>query len=333
MKNKCSFLVKKLALLLLFSACACSPEGAPEKLLGFSTRAPVFLGYRVLEGGIMEFRFSRPVSTQSFAFDPDSDAELLEEGELVRIRVSAALPGGSRVSADILVEDEEGNTLEVLVPFRTRNDALPALLINEIRTEYSNPRCEFIELKTSTPGNLGGLRVMTAMLAEPVYEFDPVEVGAGEYIVLHLRKKDSESIDETGDDLGASTGYEASEARDFWIPGNTKMLRKTDGIALVDQDGKVLDGIIFSETSDPWWAKEEMVRFAGFLNDSNAWQPAGSPPLISPAEAFSSQGSTATQTLCRDEAKADGNGPEDWYIAARSQATPGSANSTKRYTP
>jgi hypothetical protein len=326
-------LVKGLALLFLFSSCACSTEGAPEKLLGLSIETPVFLGYRILSDGIMEFRFSRPVSARRLDFDPASDVDLLEEGELVRVRFESALPGGSRISADILVEDEEGNTLEVLVPFRTRNDAFPALLINEIRTEYSNPRCEFIELKTGTPGNLGALRVMTAMQAEPVYEFNPVEVGAGEYIVLHLRKLDSASLDEAGSDLDASPGYEAGGARDFWVPGTSKLLRKTDGIALVDQDGAILDGIIFSETSDPWWAKEEMARFAGFLNDSGAWQAGDNPPLISPVEAFSSQGTTATRTLCRDEARADSNDPADWYIAATSQATPGKENSTKRYTP
>jgi hypothetical protein len=206
-------------------------------------------------------------------------------------------------------------------------------VINEIRTEYANPRCEFIELKTSTPGNLGALRVMTAMEAEPVYEFDPVEVGAGEYIVLHLRKLDSASFDETGGDLGASAGYDAGGARDFWISGNTKLLRASDGVALVNQDGTVLDGIIFNKTSSPWWATEAMALFAEFLQESGAWQAEGSPPRISPAGAFSSQGTAATRTLCRDEARADSDGPEDWYIAATSQATPGAVNSTKRYVP
>jgi hypothetical protein len=333
MKQTYAVLVKYPVLFLLLSACTCSPEGAPEKLLGLSVETPVFLGFQVLPDNILEFHFSRAVSARRLDFDPASDTELLDEGERVRVRFESALPGGSRISADILVEDEDGNTLEVLIPFRTRNDFLPALVINEIRTEYSNPRCEFVEIKTSTPGNLGALKVITAMQAEPVYEFSPVEVSAGEYIVLHFRKLDSASLDETGGDLGASPGHEAGGARDFWIPGSAKLLRKTDGIALVDQDGRVLDGIIFSETSEPWWAKEEMVRFAEFLNDAGAWRPAGSPPLISPAEAFSSRGTTATRTLCRDETKADDNGPEDWYIAATSQATPGTANSKKRYAP
>ncbi|MDR1429720.1 MAG: hypothetical protein LBI85_05475 [Spirochaetaceae bacterium] len=332
------FMARLLALGLVFSACACSPSAAPERILGLSTETPVFLGYRVLSGGIMEFSFSRPVSLSCIDFDPPLDtelleAELLDAGGLVRLRFEQGLPGGSRVSADLLVADEEGNTLEVLIPFRTRNDSLPVLVINEIRTEYSNPRCEFIELKTSTPGNLGALRVMTAIEAEPIYEFEPVEVGEGEYIVLHLRKTDNASLDETGDDLEASEGYEASGARDFWIPGNTERLRKTDGIALVDQDGTVLDGIIFSETSSGSWAKENLARFAGFLNDAGAWKPSGDPPCINPSEAFSSQGSTATQTLCRDELVSDSNDPHDWYIAARNQATPGRENSTKRYEP
>jgi hypothetical protein len=333
MKQNYPFFLTGLALGILFSACTCSPEGAPEKLLGLSAEAPIFLGHRVLAGGIVEFRFSRPVSLRRLDFDPPAEASLLEEGETLRVSLAADLPGGSRISADLLVEDEESNTLEALILFRTRNDHMPSLVINEIRTEYSNPRCEFIELKTAGPGNLGGLRVVTAMESAPVYEFNPAETAGGEYIVLHLRKLDSESIDESGDDLGASGGYEASEARDFWIPSTSELLRKTDGLALVDQDGVILDGIIFSETAASWWAREDLARFAEFLSQGNAWQTAGDPPLISPAEAFSSQGTTATRTLCRDESTPDSGGPQDWYIAATSQATPGRRNTGKRYVP
>jgi alcohol dehydrogenase class IV len=66
------------------------------------------------------------------------------------------------VSTDILVEDKNKNTLNVLISFRTRNDRMPEVVINEIRTAYSNPRVEFIELKTTSAGNLGGMRLFAA---------------------------------------------------------------------------------------------------------------------------------------------------------------------------
>jgi hypothetical protein len=40
-------------------------------------------------------------------------------------------PGGERILADILVEDKDGNTLNVLVPFRSRNENFPSFIITE----------------------------------------------------------------------------------------------------------------------------------------------------------------------------------------------------------
>jgi len=240
--------------------------------------------------------------------------------------------------ADILVEDDKGNTLSVLSPFRGRNDRMPRLSITEIRTEYSKPKVEFVEFKTESAGQLGGLRLFVsgAGFEESLLEFPRVEVASGEYIVVHMRKLDEASIDELST-LDASVGVEAlPEARDFWLEGNEKRIRKTDVIALADQDGAFLDAVLLSESALGDWKTEEMAAGANALEEAKAWNkstglpPSGSEALC-PIDAFISAGGTTTRTLCRDESISDSNSASDWYVTATSCASPGAPNRTERY--
>ena len=86
------------------------------------------------------------------------------------------------------VADSNGNSLSFSVPVTAFNDRVPKLRINEIRTVYSKPKVEYIELYALSDGNLSGVQVSCAMnTANPAYEFPAAEVRAGDYIVYHLR--------------------------------------------------------------------------------------------------------------------------------------------------
>jgi hypothetical protein len=249
------------------------------------------------------------------------------------VSLEEAMGAGERFVADLLVEDELGNTLGVLIPFRARNDRVPRLVITELRTEYANPKVEFVEIKTLSAGNLGAIRLFIAGtgMEEPIFEFPPVEVAAGEYLVLHLRTLDPASVNETGNNLGLSQGIEAlPDARDFWVPGALKRLRKTDAVLLLDQDDTVLDGVLLSENPDTVWAKEDLNKAAELLAAQKAWLSAMDSAT---REAVPTKGTTATRTICRNEAAGDTNTAADWYICATSQASPGRPNSNKRYEP
>ncbi|MDR0759092.1 MAG: hypothetical protein LBF74_03160, partial [Treponema sp.] len=234
---------------------------------------------------------------------------------------------------------ENGNTLNVLTSFRSRNDEMPAIVINEIRTEYSKPKVEFVELKALEAGNLGGMRLFLAETGteEPFYEFPPARVAAGEYLVVHLRSLDPNAVNETAADLGATPYTKDNEAwpesRDFWIPGAKKHLSKKAGMAyLLDQDDKVLDALMWSESPDSWWADEKLAQAADFLFSKGAW--AGkSEGIPGPDDAVSSAYTTATRSISRDEDAPDTNGPSDWYITVASGATAVKKNNPKRYQP
>jgi hypothetical protein len=230
------------------------------------------------------------------------------------------------------------NTLNVIVPFRTRNDRMPRLLFNELRTENSKPKAEFVEFLSQGAGNLGGMRLFIAghSLTTPVYEFSPTEVKAGEYIVLHLRATEEGCQDETGDDLALSAGTDAqNDARDLWVHGNSKLLHKTDALWLMDQDDKIIDAILLSEDPDARWASDRIAEAASLFGREKAWLPsqgAAADWSPGPSDAVIVKGTTATRTVCRDETTPARPCANNWYITATSSATPGKPNSSKRYT-
>jgi hypothetical protein len=320
---------------LVFSACACSSEAAIQQVLGDSAGAPVFLNCRAVSSDEVVFLFSLPVKVVSLVFDPPAEADALGEGEEVKVKLSRPFNAGEKITADILVEDGRRNTLNVLVPFRTRNDRIPDLLINELRTEYTKPKAEYVELRALSAGNLGAVRLFAAghSLTNPLYEFPPMEVKAGEYIVLHLRTLEEGWVDETGAEPDLSKGTDSCPAaRDLWISGNTEYLRKTDAVFLLDQDDAVIDAVILSEGADSWQKKAYMGPAAQLLGAKGAWLPledsSGEPP--GSGDAVASNKSTTTQSVSRDETIPDSNRSGDWYITAQKNATPGFENSTKR---
>ena len=319
------------------TVCSCTTGIGGDlagKIIGNKSEPPVFLSCQAVSETEINFRFSLPVKVVSLNFNPAITLDGVEDGSTIRVTFSNGPGAGERLTADLLAEDDSGNTINVLVPFLTRNDRIPPLLINEIRTEYSKPKCEFIELKTMQAGNLGALRLFIAgnYKAPMVYEFPPVEVAAGEYITLHLRTTEETNRDELGGSLDASGGADSSPtARDLWIPGSSKMLHKTDVIYLLDQDDRVIDSVLLSENADPWWNKDYFAEAAELLFNAGAWK-SSSGKICSPADAVSSSGTTLTRTICRDEALKQSSGTAaDWYITANSSATPGKENNPKRY--
>jgi len=312
-----------LAVMAALLVSACSTENTLQGVFGTSAVSPVFYGCKTPAEGEVEFYFSSAVKVASLYTDPPLETEIVSQGETVKARFSSTLPGGSKIAADILVEDNSKNTLNVLVTFRTRNNRVPGMLINEVRTAYSKPKVEFVEIRILKAGNLGGVRLFAAYSSdEPVYEFPPVEVKAGEYIVVHTRSMEEGLVDETGTSLAKSGGTDSSaNARDFWRPEALK-LHGTNVIYLLDQDDVALNGLTLIHDSYKW--TDKVAAAAEFLVAQKAWK--GSRP----EDAVDANGNTATRTICRTTG-ANTNSAADWYIAATSCATPGTANNPKRY--
>ena len=320
---------------LVCTVCSCSTEEAASRILGTSSQAPVFLACKAVSGTEIDFQFSQPVKVVSLHFSPPVEIESVDDGTIVRVNIGSGLSPGAKLTADLLAMDEKGNTINVLVPLRTRNNRIPALLINELRTEYSKPKAEFIEFKMLEAGNLAALRVFIAGNNKTplVYEFSSVEVGAGEYILLHLRTMEEANCDEYGSSKDESGGADAiAGVRDFWVPGTGKLLRKTDAVYLLDQDDEVIDAVMLSENSDTWWNKDYLAEAAEFLLSKGAWMSADG-KIAAPKDAVDSFNikTAMTRSISRDEAVPDTNTAADWYICATSGISPGKPNNPARF--
>jgi len=320
---------------IVFGSCSTGDAvSAAAQMLGGSSQALLYLNCRAVSEDEIEFEFSQPVMVKSLNFQPAVEIASIEDGSIVKVRLEEKTAPGILFTADLLAEDENKNTINVLISFRSRNNRIPSLVINELRTENSKPKAEFIELKMTSDGNLGTVRVFIASNnKEPmVYEFMPVEVKKDEYVVLHLRNTEEGCVDEYGANLAASGGTNSSAtARDLWLPGNVKLLRKTDIVYLLDQDDRVLDAVMLSETADAWWSKEYFAEAANFLFSQGAWKTVDG-RIGGPQDAVISAKTTNTRTICRDETMENSNTVADWYIAATSSATPGEKNSEKRFS-
>jgi hypothetical protein len=319
---------------LLFPVCSCSTGEAAIQILGASSEAPVFLDCKAVSETEINFLFSLPVRVVSLRFSPAVAIGSVEEGSTVRVNFAESPGPGEKLTADLLAEDEHGNTINVLVPFRARNSRIPKLRINELRTENSKPKSEYIEFKMLSAGNLAALRVYAAWNPKTpplLYEFPPVEVAEGEYVTLHLRTQEENCTDELGSNLDESGGADSSPtARDFWIPGSARLLHNDDAVYVLDQDDQVLDAVMLAENIDTKWKRPSIADAAGFLFSQGAWKSADG-KIGDPAAAVSTVNATSTQTVCRDESAPDTDTAADWYITASKSATPGKPNSTKRY--
>ncbi|MDR1466280.1 MAG: hypothetical protein LBI40_01490 [Treponema sp.] len=324
---------------VLFYSCSSSAsEDTFQKMLGIYTKtvSPVFLGCSAVSSTEIAFRFSLPVSAVSVKFEPDMEIEYIEDGETVIIHLSDEVSGGDTIIANVLVEDDNKNTLNVLVSFRSRNERLPSFLITEIRTEATKPKGEFVELKMLGDGNLCALQMFVATdnMEMPSFEFPSVEVKKGDYVVIHLRDYEENGVDEVNGDKAESKVKDSSDtAWDFWLSSSVERLRKTDAVFFMGQDDNVIDAVIFS--ADGTWGTKtssgKVEQASILLGEQGAWLFEDEDVPL-PSDAFSSGNTTTTRTICRNESGTDSNTASDWYITVSSGATPGKPNNPGRYT-
>jgi hypothetical protein len=326
-----------------FVSCKITPEGI-EVLAGDFT-APELLEFSAKSESEIAVVFSEEVRITSAHITSEDGAvyeSVYGQDELSQVQkftLAQNMTVGEKYRVTGIVEDGKGNSLSFSIGFSGYNARVPVLVLSEVRSEYdsSKKRCEFIELYAVTDGNLAGVTLFSAYDGEDcLYEFAPCEVQAGEYIVVHYRKLDEACVDETGGSLNLSGGTDATSARDFWVNNTAARIGKSDVILLRERaGGRLLDTVLYSETSKAAWKNAVMLKAAEEAAASGLWGE-GSAVLA----AIISDGLTATRTLGRQNISAivaaqnysgDFNGKAAWLVTASSSASPGSPNSSKPY--
>lgn len=312
--------------LLIFTGVSCTitPEGI--SILDGNFESPKFLELNVLSEKEINLLFSTDIKIENLKIETFPVSQLvniesknLGEGSW-QIITTETFDCTKTYVIEGYVLDARKNSLYFKDSFVGFNNRIPKVVINEIRTEYSKPKVEFIELKVLSDGNLGGMELITASDgSENSYVIPSVEVKSGDYVVIHYRNIEDGCIDELENDKELSTATESSSSRDLWIENSSARIAKSDVIILKERiQGNIADGIIFTESSFSAWKTDYMAECAEVLISSEAWS----------GESVISDGLTTTRTLSRQNLNKDKSA---WIVVGTSKATPGKENSSVVY--
>ena len=176
------------------------------------------------------------------------------------------------------VKDETGNSLSFSIPFNGYNSRMPVCVLSEIRDAYQkDKKTEFVEIFTLTAGNLYGLELYCAKDKDS-YVFPDIEVNAGEYITVHLRKLNEQCVDELGADLAFSNGIEHSDSgRDLYVGDTKSWLGASCDIVILrnSNNNVILDCVPYCKPSylEKYkdWNEAELKKYSLAAVDSGVW--------------------------------------------------------------
>ena len=309
---------------------ACSPDAGDILMPAGDIRPPAILEAGQRSPGTFSVLFDEDISPvgERYAFDPGGiTATPRADGSALEVSLEPPVGAGIPCSLCGEARDASGNVTRFLFSFVGYNERPASLRVNEVQTgknsSASNPHRDYIEFLAEEGGDLGGVFVQwssTAKLAS--YTFPPCEVRKGAVIVLHYAPEGlAEEIDETGANLGASGGVDASASgRDFWtqaggIPDETGIIAVRGREADPPADG------LFYVASTKTGAIDSARLLAVFaeLSDAGLWA-GSSPPAWEDGFAWKSSPSRPLHRMggaCQ--------GKEGWYVGESGTQSPGLA--------
>lgn len=278
--------------------------------------------------------FDQKVEFKGFSLNPAVSIERfnVESSEsekslcLVDVVFSENLQIGEKYSLYGEVSDKTGNSLTFSLPLVGFNGRIPDAEITEVHPKYTSGtnssgkyyKCEFIELRILSDGNLSGLELYSAYDGEAKkYVFPILDVSRGEVIIVHLRKKDETAVNETGSDLSLSKSkYSCDNARDLWAENESARLGDDMDVILLRNsgNGSVIDCVCYADEAALEWKSEEMKNAAELAVESGKWNDSS----IVGAVRFSKL--TASKSI---ERIAEECAAESWRMTATSKETPG----------
>jgi len=331
-------------ILSALSLPGCTPIADTRALLKEDLRPPVFLSLAVNDSTSVALEFSEPIEYRpdSYSCSPALErADTRTEEEQLHLSFKNPMQPGTEYSLECSVSDPAGNSHTVLAKFFGFNPNIPAIRLNEITTQGSTSHPDKIELLVLEDGNTAGLCLIdgTRDFIRQYKVLPPIEVKAGEYIVVHTKPVGTaDEVDETGSPVECSAADSVMEAWDVWIAGGSGLSGNNGVISLYSHsNGELLDGFLYSNRTS---SSDENYRGFGSLDTMSradqlwlqeGWVAAGR--LIAPEDAVNPDNSTATRSICRLPEGEDRNSAADWYIVDTSQSSFGSENSLIEYVP
>lgn len=277
--------------------------------------APKIVSFRGTQRSVLAIACDEPMTLTDVAFKTAGDGETFaqvtdiaydESRQNAELTLDRPMEIGEKYALTGIVADANGNTLAFSLPFTGYNDHPACAMLTELRYGNSEKtaKAEFAEFYVLAGGNLAGLELYGGYYGEKTrYAFPAIEVGAGEYVTVHLRNYGGDA-DETGDALDLpSASLDASEtARDLWVTGtDVGYFTKNDVVALVNAvSGNIMDAVLLTEDETKTaWSKKAQTALAEQAVATGVWQ-GGSDRSY----AALSKGMSLTKTLSRQNVAA-----------------------------
>jgi hypothetical protein len=252
----------------------------------------------------------------------------------------AADPGAESF-LEAQVEDASGNNLRFIGRFYGLNENLPALVLNEITTQGSGNHPDLVEILVIESGDMAGVALYEGIPEnwEQRIIFPPLQVAAGDFIVVHFKPDGIAAEQDELTDMSASGGKNATDtAWDFWVPEGSGLSGNNGVIALTKNPmGGYIDVFLYSNrtsSSDERYrgfGSTKVMERADAVAAAGAWVYAGE--AVAPEDAVDPEDSTATRSMSRGSDTADSNSKADWHITPTSGISPGAANTDEVYQP
>lgn len=322
-----------LALAALASFHACSPvprETDAAALPESDFSPPSLLEAAPDDGHTFSMRFDeaiRPVAG-SFGLEPASgELSASADGSELRVSFSDAVTPGFGYSLAGEVEDGNGNRCRFMLSFTGFNPRPARISITELQPQKNSstkaPHRDYVEFIVQEPGNLGGLELSWASSSKLMtYDFPAAEVLAGDYIVLHLAPEGLPAeIDETGSDLAASGGIDATQAgRDFWSAAGG-LPDESGALSLRVRPGGLSQDALFYAADDKSGplAEGKLADLLSAMGADGAWVFAGKTATWEDAFRWHPSAARSIHRM----AGVDTQGAADWLVSEASRQTPG----------
>ena len=235
----------------------------------------------------------------------ESNYSLSEDGCTITYSAVDRYEVGKAYEIFGVVEDKAGNTLTYCVPFCGYNSCLPKLIMTEVQPKYKKYkenvyRCEYVELLALTDGNLSGLELFSAADGESKKcSLPPVNVKAGELLLLHLRSAGEGCITETDDLNASSAAHSGKNIRDIWVSNDKARLSDNTDVIIIRNgvDGMILDALMYAAEDAVEWGKGQ-AAFAEEVSHTGIYTTSS----VTEVEVNSGLGSSAVKAFCRTDA-------------------------------
>lgn len=328
---------------ILILSC-CSPVPDQRLLLKDDLRPPVFIAAELQDSRNMSIEFSEPVtmSRELFTAVPELPLASSESsGNALLLTFGENMEPGREYSIELTVEDEAANSHTLLVKVYGFNPRVPELILNEITTQGSTANPDKVELKALSSGNTAGVAVYEGTIDfwDQLKVLPPVEVQAGDYLVLHFKPVGTtDEIDETTSKIDCMAEDASDYGWDFWLEGGSGLSGNNGVVSVYTHTaGELLDGFLYSNRTSS--SDEDYRGFGSAATMEKAdqlwlqggWEIAGRLPA--PEDAVNPDDSTATRSMGRLPGAADSDSSADWQIVDTGESSFGYENSTLLYTP